>query len=253
MLHARGAHLDDAAQRIVGKFFVRPRADGGLEEGLVGVGGCGLVLRPADDDAGVGFLHHVAHHVRILVLRALGAVALGVGIGRDVEQVVLQHLRDVAVDVLCEARVDLVQDLTPVVQRPHLADRLIAHAGYHALDVLEEHVKRIPLVPPVLLGMGQLEQQRIAILALAVTEYILVGGLVLDVIHARLDVHDRLERRVFGDVLDALSVDPDFAAVTDSFAVLLAGTQHGSGSEGREMRSSKGSRAIASDKILFTA
>jgi len=56
------------------------------------------------------------HHVRVLILRALRAVALGIGVRRDVEEVVLQNAADVPVDIVAEARIDLAQHLAAVEQ-----------------------------------------------------------------------------------------------------------------------------------------
>ena len=81
------------------KACVAPVGDGGLDEGLVGVGRRGLVLRAAHDDAGIGLLHHVQQHVGVLVLRALGAVALRIGVGGDVERIRAQHPLHVPADV----------------------------------------------------------------------------------------------------------------------------------------------------------
>ena len=226
VLHAWGAHLHDAAQRVVRQFLVGPGAHRGLEEGLVGIGRRGLVLGAADDDAGVGLLDHAHHHVRVLVLRGQRTVALGVGVGRDVEHVIGHHGLDVAVDVLGEARVDLGQDVAAVVQRPHLADGLVAHAGDHAADVLHHGVHGGQLVVPVLLLARRTVQDGVRLAAVPVGHAIGVGGIVGHVVHARPDVHDGLEGGVRGHVGDPLAVDPDFPPVAQPFAVLLSRTNH---------------------------
>ena len=69
VLDARRVHLDDAAKRIFGELRIAPVGDGGLEEGLIGVGRRGLVFGAADDDAGIGLLDHMHQHVGVLVLR----------------------------------------------------------------------------------------------------------------------------------------------------------------------------------------
>ena len=51
--------------------------------------------------------------------------------------------------------------------------------------------------------------------------------LVLHVVDAGADVDQRLEHRMAGDVLDALAVDVDLAAVANGVQVLLAGADHG--------------------------
>ena len=80
------AHVDDEADRVLGQLRVAPVGDRRLREGLVGVGRGGLVLRAAHDDAVVGLAHDVQQHVGVLILRALGAVALRIGVGGDVER-----------------------------------------------------------------------------------------------------------------------------------------------------------------------
>jgi hypothetical protein len=57
----------------------------------------------------------------------------------------------VALDVLGEARIDLVEHIGAVVERPHLADRLVAHADHDAADVVHHSVDGAALVVPVLL------------------------------------------------------------------------------------------------------
>ena len=153
-------------ERVVRELGVAPVRDRRLHERLVGVGRGRLVLRAADDDARVGLAHDVQQHVRILILRPLRAVALRVGVGGHVEQVLAEHPIDVPADVLAEARVDLVQDVLAVVERPHLADGLVAHARHDAADLVHDGVDRRPLVPPVGLRARQLQAdgKRLAVL-----------------------------------------------------------------------------------------
>ena len=61
-------------------------------------------------------------------------------------------LVDVALDILGEARIDLVEDVLAVPQRPHLADGLVADAGDDAADVVHDGVDGAALVVPVLLA-----------------------------------------------------------------------------------------------------
>ena len=67
-----------------------------------------------------------------------------------------------------EARVDLVQHVLAVVQRPHLADRLVADAGDDAADVVHHGVVGAALVVPVLLRVRQLQPDRAALADLVV-------------------------------------------------------------------------------------
>ena len=54
-----------------------------------------------------------------------------------------------------ETRIDLVQDVLAVPQRPHLADRLVADARDDAADLGRDGVDGPALVVPVLLLEGQ--------------------------------------------------------------------------------------------------
>jgi hypothetical protein len=227
VLHARRAHLHDAADGVDALLLVGPGADGGLEIGLVGIGRGRLELGAADDDAGIRLLHDADHHVRVALLRRARAVALGVGVGGDVEEIEILHALDVVVDIGGKARVDLGEDVASVLQRPHLADRLVAEAGGDAADILHQQVDAGPFAVPVLLRGGWLLEDGVALATLHIGEGVLVGRLVGEVVHAGLHVHDGLEGGVGGDVLHALALDPDLAAVADALAVLVAGANHG--------------------------
>ena len=137
---------------------------------------------------------------------------------------------DVGSDVCGEARVDLVQDVLAVVERPHLPNRLVADPRHNATDVIEHRVDSPALGKPVFLRGWKLWPDRAAFPGIRVDERHDVARLVLvrHVVDARPDVHDRLERRMGGHVLDALSVDPDLSSVADRFAVLVAGAYHAS-------------------------
>src|SRR5262249_14546684 len=100
-----------------------------LQKHLVRRGSGGLVFGAAQHDPGIGFPRNVYHHVAVLILRALGAIALGIGICRDVKNILLQDLADVAMDIVAKTWVDLVQHVAAVVERPHLADGLVARSS----------------------------------------------------------------------------------------------------------------------------
>ncbi len=102
MLDSGSVHLGDEADRVVRKLLVAPVADGRLHEGLVRIGGRGLELGAANDDAVVRLADDVEEHVRVLLLRALRAVAFGVGVGRDVKGIERGGAVDVVADVLRE-------------------------------------------------------------------------------------------------------------------------------------------------------
>ena len=167
-------------------------------------------------------------HVGVLVLRPLRAVALGVGVGRDVERVGAERALDVRLDVLREARIDLVQHLPAVVERPHLADRLVADADDDAADVVHYRVHGAALVVPVLPLARQLVSDAVGLVGVGVNiGHDLAGRvLVCHVVDAGADVDDRLEGRVGRHVLDPLAVDPHGAPVADRVAVFVPRPDH---------------------------
>ena len=135
---------------------------------------------------------------------------------------------DVLGDVRGERRVDLVQHVLPVEQRPHLADGLVAHPGDHAAGVVEDGVDRVPFGPPVVAGARRARGGGAALgrLLVGVGQQAGGPGLVGQIVDPRADAHHRRERRVRGDVPDLLAVDPHLPAVAERLDVVLAGSQH---------------------------
>ena len=193
MLDAGRAHLDDAAKRVVGQFLVGPGADRRLQKRLIGIARRGLVLRAAHDDAGIGFFHDMHHHVGILILRRLRAVALRIGIGGDVEHVGFDHRLNMIGDVVAKARIDLVQHVAAVIERPHLADGLVADAGHDALDVVHHRVAGGPLVVPVLLLARETIEDGMLLVVLDIGQGRRMSVFMRHVVHAGADIDDRLE------------------------------------------------------------
>ena len=228
MLDARGAHVGQEADRVVGQDLVVPLADGRLHERLIGVGRRSLELGPAHHDAVVGLADHVQQHVGVLVLRPQRPFALRVGVGRDVERVEQLRAPDVVRDVLGERGVDLVQHVLPVEQRPHLADRLITYPGNHAAGVVEDGVDRVPLGPPVVAGARRARGGGARLRRLLVGVGQQVPGAIFagQVVDPRAHVHHGRERRMRRDVRDLLPVDPHLPAVAERLEVVLAGSQH---------------------------
>ncbi len=217
----------DEAHGIVRQCAVSPVRDRRLGEGLVGIGGRRLELRAAHDDARVGFLHDMQKHVRVLLLRRLGAIALGVGVGRNVKRIVAQDLVDMIADVLGELRVHFVEHILPVEQRPHLADGFVADARHHAAHFFEQSIGCPAFQPPVGLRIGQLVGDGVGFAAVRIAHEIARRGLMLHVIKARADIHERLEHGMGRDVLDPLAADIDLPAVADRIAVLCPRADHG--------------------------
>src|SRR4029077_2815774 len=145
---------------------------------------------------------------------------------RDVEYVLLEHPADVALDIIAKPRVDLVQYVAAVLERPHLADRLVADAGQDSADVIEISIDSAPFFVPMRLFGRRPQQDREAFAALGVAHGAGPSRLVGHVIHAGLMVNDRPEDGVDRDVLHALAVDPDFAAVAQRGAILVSGSDH---------------------------
>jgi hypothetical protein len=168
----------------------------------------------------------VDHHVRILILRRARAVAFRIGVRRNVEDVVLEHVGDVAVRIGGKIGIELGQHVTAVHQRPHLADRLVADAGHDTADILHHGVDGIDLVGPVLLLARRLVELRQTLVAVRVGQAIAVGLFVLHIVDAGAHIDDRLEGRMNRDVGNPLTVDPDFAAVPQTLAILVARTDH---------------------------
>jgi hypothetical protein len=136
-----------------------------------------------------------------------------------------QHLLDVAGDVGAEARIDLVEHVAAVIERPHLAHRLVADAGDDAADVVEDGVDRPPLGVPVALRLRQLVADAVALAPGLIGHHVLQPLLVREVVDPGPHVDDRAEGGMAGDVGDALAVHPDLAAVTQRLPILLAGSQ----------------------------
>jgi hypothetical protein len=70
-------------------------------------------------------------------------------------------------DVFREGGIDLVQNVLPVEQRPHLADGFVADPRHNASDVVEHRLDRGAFGAPVGAGAGQLEGDRANLAGLA--------------------------------------------------------------------------------------
>ena len=98
------------------------------------------------------------------------------------------------VDVLGEARIDLVQDVLAVRQRPHLADGLISDAGNDAANVPHDRIDRLALGVPIGLGIRELEADGEALALLLIAHDVARRGIVRHVVDSGANVDDRLER-----------------------------------------------------------
>jgi hypothetical protein len=106
-------------------------------------------------------------HVGILLLRPLRSIALGVGIGRDMKRVQPDDAIDVAAEVFRKDRIDLVQNVLPVAQRPHLANGLVADPRHDTTDIVKHRLDRGAFGTPVGARAWQLEDDRTNLARLA--------------------------------------------------------------------------------------
>jgi hypothetical protein len=133
----------------------------------------------------------------------------------------------VATDVFRKGRIDLIQNVLPVEQRPHLADGLVADPRYDTADVVKHRLDRGAFGVPVGVCARQLEGDRADLARFAaVAQRVCKSGVVLHVVDARPDIDEGPEHRMRAYVFDALAIDPDLAAVADRIPVLLSRADH---------------------------
>ena len=133
---------------------------------------------------------------------------------------------DVGFDVLGKARVDLVEDVLAIPERPHLTDSLIADAGDDAADLPHDRINRHALCLPITLSERQLVADGKTLASFLIGHHPLGGWLMRHVVNSGANVDRWLQHRMLGDILHALAVDIDLAAVAQGFAVLFAGADH---------------------------
>ena len=126
-----------------------------------------------------------------------------------------------------ESGIDLVQNVLAVVQRPHLADGLVADPGYDAADLVQHRFNRRTFGVPIGLRARQLEGEGADLASTAlVAQRVGKSWIMLHVIDAGSHIDQRPEHRMRGYVFDALAVDPDLAAIADRIAVLFSRAYH---------------------------
>jgi len=250
MFDAWRTHLHDAADRIVRELLVRPTGDRRLQKRLVGIGGGGLVFGATQHDPRIGLLCDMHHHVGILVVRPLRTITFRIGIGRDVKEVLLQYPADMTVDIVAETWIDLVEHVPAVEERPHLADRLVADARKDATDVVEIMVDRPPFLVPVRFLGWRSEQGRVALARLSEAHDLGGPRLVRHVVHAGLEIHDRLESGMRRNMRYALAVDPDLPSIAQPGTILLSATDHALLASGVKIARSEISGAAVGNKML---
>ena len=162
-------------------------------------------------------------HVRILILRRLGAIALRIRVGGDVKRIPLQHGVDVMADICGELRVDFVEHVLPIEQRPHFTHRFVAHAGDDAADGIQHRIGGAALGPPILLAARQFVGHRMPLAVLLKAQYRPGRRRMLHVVDACANVDQRLEHGMKSQVCHAFAVDIHLARITDGLQILLSG------------------------------
>ena len=116
-----------------------------------------------------------------------------------------------------------------VVQRPHLAHRLIADARDDAADVVQHRVGRAALVPPILLGVRQLVADGVRLaFGVRVAHHRTSGRLVRHIVDAGADIDQWLEHGMRDNVVHSFAIQINFAAISNGLAVFIAGADHNS-------------------------
>src|SRR4029078_9242633 len=116
-----------------------------------------------------------------------------------------------------------------VEQRPHRADRLVAHTRDDTTELVEHGVDHALLGTPMLPRARELRRDGIALAVVArIRHHIARAILVRHVVDARTRVDDRPELRVRRHVEDALAAHPALTAVAQRLAGLLARSGHAS-------------------------
>ena len=114
-----------------------------------------------------------------------------------------------------------------VEQRPHFANGLVSYASDDAADGIEDRIGRAALVPPIAVGARQLVGDGVPLAVLVVGEQTARRRFMLHVVDPRSDIDQRLKHRMRGNVLDALAVDVDLAAIANGIAVFAPRPDHG--------------------------
>ena len=130
-------------------------------------------------------------------------------------------------DVGAELRIDLVEHVAPVIERPHLANRLVADTDDDPTDFAQHGIDPGTLVMPVLLAAWRFGGARELLALLApIVHHVAEFLLMRHVVHARPHIDDWLECGMCRDIAHPHSVDPDRASVAERVAVFRSGTQH---------------------------
>jgi hypothetical protein len=131
-------------------------------------------------------------------------------------------------DVLGKPGIDLVEHILAVEQRPHFADGLVANPSDDAADIVEDRIDRATLGVPVLTGARQFRTDGKSLARVGVgigydfASFFLEG----EIVDSRANVDDRLEGGMSRHIVDTLAIDPDFAAITNRRAIVVARSDH---------------------------
>ncbi len=167
-------------------------------------------------------------HVRVLILWPLGSVSLGIGIRGDMERIGSYRIGHMVPYVFREARIDFVEHILPVEQRPHLANGLVTDPGHDAVNIVQHGIDRQPLGSPIVTSPRKFGTDRVALTGarIDIGHDILRGCFVRQVVDAGANVDDRLERGMRGHIGDPLAAHVDLAAIPQRLAVFLTGADH---------------------------
>ena len=127
----------------------------------------------------------------------------------------MQHAMDVGLDIAGELRIDFVQYVGAIIQRPHLPHGFVADTGDDAADVVHHRVGGAALVVPVLLGAGQLVADGVALTIRFVGHDVARRRLVRHIVDTGANIDEWFEHRMARHVFDALAINVDLPSIAD--------------------------------------
>ncbi len=115
-------------------------------------------------------------------------------------------MRDMAADVFGETRVDIVEQILPIEERPHFPHGLIADAGDDPADIVELGIDRQSFGAPIVAGARELGTDGVAFSGARVGIAHDVGGswIVRHIVDTGTHIDDRRKGRVRRHIGDAL-------------------------------------------------
>src|SRR5689334_12730540 len=116
-----------------------------------------------------------------------------------------------------ETRINLIQNVPTIVERPHLANRLVAYSRHDTAYVIEHNIDGSTFFLPIFLRIRKLQPDRVAIARLFVniTHSILGSFFMGKIVDSGTNVNRRLQHGMERHILYFLAINPDLAAVAD--------------------------------------